>query len=412
MVINQIYSIDSCDDMELNIIRESKLDFRLTYDDSKEIKAIVCIIPGGAEDMNNYIYVDDYLARNYNVAVININYHCIGNRPHLGSSFYLDDIDKIILDTSLKTINLNHINVFDINSYENLNNIFINIDQEIKKLKLNQKLNQNYKLRTHVSFLPSKNEYQNFGIMQAMDILNAILYIKIKFLFKLMVKSGGGDIKTILFGNSYGGYLANLCAKIAPWSIDYILDNSSFIDFFGDIFRLIGFGKEIDFTRYHGTYSDSLFDNMFIYFSDKTYWTSNKFSKNYFSNARKIIREPFNKEHLKTQSLYPNPKYILYHSVFDERSPFENKKNFVYILKELNFKVEFFAVSQVDNKFIKNLNHGMGISTKLFFKKHLPQILHDPLQNKTCKKEISYKCDDLIYTFKEKDCQIILSITN
>ncbi|HHW4064139.1 TPA: DUF2920 family protein, partial [Campylobacter coli] len=26
-----------------------------------------------------------------------------------------------------------------------------------------------------------------------------------------------------MFGNSYGGYLANLCAKIAPWSIDFIL---------------------------------------------------------------------------------------------------------------------------------------------------------------------------------------------
>ncbi|EKQ6752638.1 DUF2920 family protein, partial [Campylobacter coli] len=185
MIINQIYSIDSCDDVELNIKKGSKLEFRLTYDDSKEIEAIVCIIPGGAEDMNNYIYVDDYLARNYNVAIININYHCIGNRPHLGSSFYLDDIDKIILDTSLKTINLNHINVFDINSYENLNNAFIRIDQEIQKLKLNQKLNQNYKLRTHVSFLPSKNEYQNFGIMQAMDILNAIFYIKENSPFKL-----------------------------------------------------------------------------------------------------------------------------------------------------------------------------------------------------------------------------------
>ncbi|EOH7138426.1 DUF2920 family protein, partial [Campylobacter coli] len=52
--------------------------------------------------------------------------------------------------------------------------------------KLNQKLNQNYKLRTHVSFLPSKNEYQNFGIMQAMDILNAIFYIKENSPFKLM----------------------------------------------------------------------------------------------------------------------------------------------------------------------------------------------------------------------------------
>ncbi|ECL9335435.1 DUF2920 family protein [Campylobacter jejuni] len=408
MIINQIYSIDSCDDVELNIKRGSKLEFRLTYDDSKEIEAIICIIPGGAEDMNSYIYIDDYLTRNYKVAVININYHCIGNRPHLGSGFYLDDIDKFILDTSLKAINLKCINVYDINSYENLNNTFIKIDQEIQKLKLNQQLHQNYKLKTHVSFLPFKNEYQNFGIMQAMDILNAIFYIKENSPFKLM----GGGIRTILFGNSYGGYLANLCAKIAPWSIDFILDNSSFVNLFGNIFRLIGFGKEIDFTRYHGTYDDTLFKNIFLYLSDKTYWNNNKFSKNYFSNARKIIREPLNKEHLIIQSLYPNPKYILYHSIFDERSPFKNKENFVHILKELNFKVEFFAISQVDNKFIKNLNHGMGLSTKLFFKKHLLQILKEPLQDKICKKEVSYKCDELVYTFKEENHQIILNITN
>ncbi|QMX69121.1 DUF2920 family protein [Campylobacter jejuni] len=218
--------------------------------------------------------------------------------------------------------------------------------------------------------------------------------------------------RTILFGNSYGGYLANLCAKIAPWSIDFILDNSSFVNLFGNIFRLIGFGKEIDFTRYHGTYDDTLFKNIFLYLSDKTYWNNNKFSKNYFSNARKIIREPLNKEHLIIQSLYPNPKYILYHSIFDERSPFKNKENFVHILKELNFKVEFFAISQVDNKFIKNLNHGMGLSTKLFFKKHLLQILKEPLQDKICKKEVSYKCDELVYTFKEENHQIILNITN
>ncbi|WP_229023664.1 DUF2920 family protein [Campylobacter coli] len=200
--------------------------------------------------------------------------------------------------------------------------------------------------------------------------------------------------------------------QIAPWSIDFILDNSSFVNLFGNIFRLIGFGKEIDFTRYHGTYDDTLFKNIFLYLSDKTYWNNNKFSKKYFSNARKIIREPLNKEHLIIQSLYPNPKYILYHSIFDERSPFENKENFVHILKELNFKVEFFAVSQVDNKFIKNLNHGMGLSTKLFFKKHLLQILKEPLQDKICKKEVSYKCDELVYTFKEENHQIILNITN
>ncbi|MCW0186231.1 DUF2920 family protein, partial [Campylobacter lari] len=365
------------------------------------------IIPGGAEDINNYIYIDVYLARNYNVAVLSVNYHCIGNRPHLNSDFYLDDLDKVILDTSLKMIKINHINAFEINSYDELNETFINIDQEIEKLKIDQKIEKNYKLKTHVSFLPSKNEYQNFGIMQATDILNALLYIRKNSPFK--IRRG---VKIIAFGNSYGGYLANLCAKISPWNIHFIMDNSSFVDFFGDIFRLIGFGKEIDFTRYHGTYDNVLFKNIFLYLSDKTYWTSNKFSNNYFSNARKIIREPLNKEHLEIQSLYPNPKYILYHSVFDERSPFENKKKFVYFLKKLNFRVNFFAISQIDNKFIKNLSHGMGLSTKLFFKKHLPQILQEPLKDKTCKKEISYKCDDLIYTFKEENDQIVLSISN
>ncbi|EAH9830168.1 DUF2920 family protein, partial [Campylobacter jejuni] len=55
---------------------------------------------------------------------------------------------------------------------------------------------------------------------------------------------------------------------------------------------------------------------------------------------------------------------------------------------------------------------GMGLSTKLFFKKHLLQILKEPLQDKICKKEVLYKCDELVYTFKEENHQIILNITN
>ncbi len=138
MIINQIYSIDSCDDVELNIKRGSKLEFRLTYDDSKEIEAIVCIIPGGAEDMNNYIYVDDYLARNYNVAIININYHCIGNRPQTGASFYINELDRLILKTSLETIGIRlPIDVQNLKTYDEFYCVvdFVNKLIEIKKRK-------------------------------------------------------------------------------------------------------------------------------------------------------------------------------------------------------------------------------------------------------------------------------------
>ncbi|MBT0826914.1 DUF2920 family protein, partial [Campylobacter lari] len=32
MLINQTYFIDSCDDVELNIKRKNKLEYRITYD--------------------------------------------------------------------------------------------------------------------------------------------------------------------------------------------------------------------------------------------------------------------------------------------------------------------------------------------------------------------------------------------
>ncbi|MBZ7964755.1 DUF2920 family protein, partial [Campylobacter sp. 2457A] len=43
MLVNKTYEISSCDDVELNIKRTSKLEYRITYDDEKEIKAIVFI---------------------------------------------------------------------------------------------------------------------------------------------------------------------------------------------------------------------------------------------------------------------------------------------------------------------------------------------------------------------------------
>lgn len=50
-----------------------------------------------------------------------------------------------------------------------------------------------------------------------------------------------------MIGSSHGGYLAHLAAKIAPWLIDGVLDNSAYAKF---LWRVVGFGKEIDFMQY------------------------------------------------------------------------------------------------------------------------------------------------------------------
>lgn len=207
--------------------------------------------------------------------------------------------------------------------------------------------------------------------------------------------------------------MSNLCAKISPWNIDYIIDNSSYVCF-KKMWRVIGFGKEIDYTKHlcFGTFH--FFNNIRLCCFDKTHWTSNSSSPNYFSNARRMIRDILVKEHLKVQSLYPKPKYVFYHSKFDiEIAPFEDKEELFSILKKLNFDVDLIKIiseKDIDGKFIKNLEHGMGMSIKTLIKKHLNEILKEPLQDKSCKKEISYKCDDLIYTFKEEDNKILLDI--
>ncbi|EAK0952215.1 DUF2920 family protein [Campylobacter lari] len=409
MLKNETYFIDSCDDVELNIKRESKLEFKLTYDDSKEIEAIVCVINGIGSDIKSIYYISDYCARKYNVAVLSVNYHGIGNRPQTGAQWYLDDIDKLIFDASLKAIDIEiPYDISKLNTFEEFHPAMEYLNKEIQKKKDAWRFDKKYYLDLSASLRLTKNEYQNFGIMQATDILNALLYIRKNSPFKAM----GGGIKHILIGSSHGGYLANLCAKIAPWLVDVVIDNSSHVSL-TNLWRVIGFGKEVDYTEYYSVATFNFFQNIRLCCCEKTLWTTNKQSPYYFSPARKLIRETLNKDHLNIQAKYPNPKYIAYHSKFDEYVPLEEKEEYVNILKEHGLDVEFIKVideKQIDGKFIKNLTHGMGIPIKLLIKKHLPQILQEPLKDKTCKKEISYKCDDLIYTFKEENEQIVLSV--
>ncbi|HEG2953568.1 TPA: DUF2920 family protein [Campylobacter jejuni] len=186
MIINQIYSIDSCDDVELNIKRGSKLEFRLTYDDSKEIEAIVCIISGLGGDIDDNLYIEEYCARNYNVAVLSVNYHCIGNRLQTGASFYINELDRLILKTSLEAIGIQlPVDMQNLKTYDEFYCVVDFVNKFIEKLKKEKELSEDYCLYLSVGLEPTKNEYQNYGIMQAMDIINAILYININLPFKV-----------------------------------------------------------------------------------------------------------------------------------------------------------------------------------------------------------------------------------
>lgn len=190
MIVSKTYEIDSCDDAELGIKRESKLEFKLWYDNEKTPKALVFVVQGMGDDISSIQYVGDYMVRQFNTAVVGVNYHCIGNRPQTGSTFYLDDIDKLILKVSCEAADIKlPYDVDKISNYEQMSEIFHFVNNKIIEGKQKGNFTPNYFLNLHVSLQPAKNEYQNFGIMQAQDLLNVALYLKKNAPFDTM---GGG----------------------------------------------------------------------------------------------------------------------------------------------------------------------------------------------------------------------------
>ncbi len=413
MIVNKTYEIDSCDDVELGIQRESKLEFKLCFDDEKEIKALVFIIPGlgGDADENYREHLAEFVANEFDVAVVSVNYHCIGNRPQTGSTFFMDDIDKLILKTSCEALGIK-VDLNRLNTLEDLNFTLREIDTNLEEQKEQGIISSNFKLGIHLSLQPTKNEYQNFGVMQAQDLLNAALYLKTHAPFDTM--AAGGGIPVIMIGSSHGGYLAHLAAKFAPWLVDGVIDNSSYAKF---LWRLVGFGKEINFTSYFCFGTASFFKHIHIYCSDKTFWTSNSSSNNFFSTSRRMIRYILEPSHIKIQSNYPKPHYTSYHSFYDkEIAPPDEKLELYEYLKQFDFDAELYMIKspeQIDGKFIKSLEHGMGMSIKTLITKELPCMLGKVLSNpkeKWKNKIIKYPCEDLVYQFNEKDDKIILNI--
>ncbi|MCR6595021.1 DUF2920 family protein, partial [Campylobacter insulaenigrae] len=221
MLINKTYFIDSCDDVELNIKRESKLEYRITYDDEKEMKAVVFVI-GGYGANKSMAFVDfnrKFLAKKYNVVAVSVLYHCFCQRKSdverysAQTTFIEEDLPN--LEKALKELNINTrgLNISSACDYYHL------LNETVSNLKENNLLSQDYQAHFSATFIPPNDEYQNYGIMAAIDHINALKDILNKYpQFKTLPKIYGGG--------SYGGYLALMCAKIAPWYVDGVIDNS------------------------------------------------------------------------------------------------------------------------------------------------------------------------------------------
>ncbi|ECH5752178.1 DUF2920 family protein [Campylobacter coli] len=403
MLINQTFEIDSCDDVELGIKRTSKLEYRISYDDEKEIKAIVFIIGGYGANANIY-FLDsyrNYIAKNFDVVAVHVFYHCFcQRRSDVEKYSTLADFTKDDLKLIEKVLRK-----YNIPCDQLANNTVVShceyLSEIMTELKMLNRLPYDFEERLSATFIPSRGEYQNFGIMAAIDHINAL-----KDLVKCFPKFA--DLPKIYGGGSYGGYLALLIAKIAPWYVDGVIDNS------GSALPPLNYilGREMEHS--YGDYYEDFPHNRIIFFL-KTHWTRKENSPYFFNNENYFIRTLLNKDHLILQSQKnKNIIYVSYHSKEDPLTPANFKEQTMQILKILGYDVSLNLIDEnkIDGKFIKNLDHGCGIPDKALFRKELPLMLEKLQGRKSFMQEnsISYPCGNKVFTFKDVENQLKLII--
>lgn len=402
------YEIKSTDDKELNIKRDSMLEFKVSFDDEKPMKALFFFINGirNADYAGYEEHLAEFVVKEFEVAVIRVDYHCIGFRPQIGATLYMDKRDKeIFIEVCQRLETLFHTSIGigenllsdELLNHEESLKILSTLDSIIKTLKSQGRAPSTLSTPVCVSLQPTKNEYNNFGVMQALDILNALCYIKKNPPFTL-----AKDYKTLLFGTSHGGYLALLCAKFAPWLIDAVVENSGYAN---APFRMLGFGKHIDWLNI--IEATSTIGNLCLVYSTKTHFNRDENSANCYTEAHDKIRSLPEFDHLQIQSAHHKPVYVSYHSAKDTNIALPKPKQNLYeMLEKLGFDATLHMIkdeSEVDGKFIKNLEHGMNMSLKTLIQKELPPLLARQFtHDKKEPKEIIYPSENLEYHFKER----------
>lgn len=387
MAIHFEKTTTGADDFELGIKRENPLRYTLTLPDNAEPKGLVFVIPGFGEDSNSEYSkkLREFIADKYSLASTSVMYHAIQSRPANGGQIGFEDNDIELLTKKLHQYGSPIAN----NIAENVDLL----DRAMTKAKAENRCNINtlylnqYELLS-ASIYPAQGEYQNFGVIQALDHL----YVLGELLQSVAFDKGN----IIAFGSSHGGYIANLMAKFAPNSFSAVLDNSSYAC--APMPYIVG--RQLGCHEFLATMTMNIAIACFV----ASPWRLYPNEKNFFSEDRQRIRSFLFDEDIKSMAVYGETKtqYRFLHSEQDMIAKVDEKLSMVTHLKNSGFDVQLALMGpkDVDGYFVKNLNHGMNLSLRKMFSKLYETIQPQNAQTDfDLNSEITYKGSEMNYIF-------------
>jgi pimeloyl-ACP methyl ester carboxylesterase len=196
-------------------------------------------------------------------------------------------------------------------------------------------------------------EYNSMGFLPALDGLTLVHHLLMSF--------GLDRSRLFLLGTSYGGYIASLMAKLAPRTFRMVVDNSGFSSAEDDRIGVLG-GQTL---RLNGIAAQC---------QSVWHWTFDESAPNYFSEARRAIRDLRHPAHV----LDNTARTYGYHAVADTIAPTERKIQLRDAYRgRVPYELELVDGNRIDGRLFKTQGHGMNASMRGLFDLSHEKFLRD-----------------------------------
>lgn len=326
--------ISGAPDFELGRPRTEPLHYTADCPDGPAA-GLAFLIPGFGEDTDKgyAAALRRHVVETHGMVAVSVRYHCIGARPATGARIEVDLRERLTL-VGLAAAH------------------GIGIDDPEDLLEIARRLAARGVAATVAGVLrPARGEYQNFGVMQALDHLAALGDIRAR----------GLDFDTrriVALGSSHGGYIAHLMARFAPRTFAMVIDNSSYT---APPMTYLGQAGAAELVV-------GLADGVLLTCGVESAWTTtDRLAANFYDRNRDLIRDTAYLPHLKAARAAAGDTataFRMVNAAVDPISPPALKERQCEALRRAGFDARLFLVEEgeLDGRLFKRLVHGLDAS--------------------------------------------------
>ena len=367
--------IEGPDDFELARPRTGPLRYTVSWPRKGEPKGLVFIIPGfgGDVDPQYGTALRRTIVEAHDVVAVHVRYHCFESRPATGARITIDPHEHVFL-AGVAAVNGLHVS--------NFNDLG----------ELTSKLEKVGSFPVDAQLVPGQGEYQNFGVLQAMDHLAV--------LGDLLRRGPGFDVrKVVAFGSSHGGYIAQMIAKLAPSTLAAVIDNSAYVEPPMDYMGLGATGECV-----------AAMGGAHLRCRVTSGWTfDSREAANFYDRDSDLIRHTGFAPHLhalRQAARGDGPRFLMVNGVQDTISDPNTKSRQAAAMRAagLHARLDLIGAEQIDGRVFKSPVHGLDASLKKLFARMAPEITPsagelDCVNGRT----VSYPCVERGYRFVHSD---------